>query len=118
MAWRTELGLQAQIDKADLFDRRYEHRRANSGESITDAADAAEAFINHIESAIARLGNMPHVGTRHEHVLIGLRHVTIDRVILWFLVDDESRTVRVLGIFHGGQDHFGRMMRRLGAGGD
>ena len=36
----------------------------------------------------------------------------------WFMLDERARIVRVLGIFHGGQDHLGRMLARLIAEGE
>ena len=36
----------------------------------------------------------------------------------WFTLDEVSETVRVLGIFHGGQQHLDRMLARLAAEGE
>ena len=36
---------------------------------------------------------------------ISLRHLIIGRAVYWFDVDDNRRTVRILAIFFGGQDH-------------
>lgn len=78
-------------------------------------------FGDHIERArtqgikkdLRDLGKAPHQGTRHDNWLPGLRHVTKDRVIYYFTVDDEQQVVRVLAVFFGGQDHQRRMLRRL-----
>jgi hypothetical protein len=43
----------------------------------------------------------------------GLREVTKDRATFYFVVDDPSRTLRVLAVFFGGRDHRLRMLHRL-----
>ena len=43
----------------------------------------------------------------------GLRHLTIDRAIYWFDVNEAEQRVRVLAIFFGGQDHVRHMLTRL-----
>ena len=63
-----------------------------------------------------KLARLPHRGTTHDHVLPGLRHVTFGQVIVWFQVDDDAQTVRVLAVFFGGQDHTRKMLTRLLAG--
>ena len=49
---------------------------------------------------------------------LDLRHVTIDRAIYWFTLHEDAQVVRIEGIFHGGQDHLGRMLARLTAEGE
>ena len=53
------------------------------------------------------------MGERHDDILPGLRHLTIGRAIYWFDVDEAGRTVRVLTVFFGRQDHVRHMMTRL-----
>jgi plasmid stabilization system protein ParE len=52
-------------------------------------------------------------GTLHAGWRAGLRHVTIDGAVYWFVVDEEAVFVRILAVFFGGQDHERRMLIRL-----
>lgn len=55
----------------------------------------------------------PHRGERHEDILPGLRHLTINRAIYWFEVNPRDETVRILAVFFGGQDHVRHMLAKL-----
>ncbi len=49
-------------------------------------------------------------------LLPGLRRVTKNQAIFHFDVDDGEKTLRVLAIFFGGQDHQRHMLKRLVSG--
>jgi toxin ParE1/3/4 len=72
-----------------------------------------EARIRGIRSTAERLGIAPHRGCRHDDLLPGLRHLTLNRAIYWFDVDENLRRVRVLAVFFGGQNHVRHMLLRL-----
>lgn len=55
----------------------------------------------------------PHRGTRHDIGGLHYRHVTVDRAIYWFTLDEGAEVLRVEAIFFSGQDHAGRMFARL-----
>jgi len=79
-----------------------------------DAADIAAADrVIDIEDAMEMLAEIPHQGTLYPQLMSGLRSVTKDRAIFYFIVDDEAQLVRVLAVFFGGQDHQRLMLRRL-----
>jgi plasmid stabilization system protein ParE len=78
------------------------------------AIDRAAARLRGIEDAVEGLGRSPFQGTLRPDLLPGLRQVTKDRAILYFLVDEPAGQVRVLAVFFAGQDHHDRMRRRLG----
>ena len=61
---------------------------------------------------------MPHSGTRHVVQGQEFRHITLNRAIFWFTLDEARRTICIEGIFHGGQDHLGRMLSRLTSEGE
>ena len=82
-----------------------------------EARDLAADRVREIDQNSHRLRATPYIGTKHEIVGATLRHVTFNRTIYWFEVDERTETVRVLGIFHGGQDHLARMLARLTAEG-
>ena len=55
----------------------------------------------------------PFRGECHDDLLPGLRHLTIDRAIYWFDLNEAEQRVRVLAIFFGSQDHVRHMLTRL-----
>ena len=112
MGFRLELSAEAKRDFGLIFDhllRSY----LGLGESLESAVDHAGARVREIRVAAERILAAPHRGERHDDILPGLRHLTIERAVYWFDVDDARRTVRVLAVFLGGQDHLRRMLARL-----
>lgn len=83
------------------------------GEPVASAIDSAERRVQAIRADIENLAHAPHRGTLHEGILPGLRHITLDRAIVWFDVVEEETETRVLAVFFGGQDHVRRMLARL-----
>ncbi|CDZ28963.1 Hypothetical protein NGAL_HAMBI490_38250 [Neorhizobium galegae bv. officinalis] len=59
------------------------------------------------------LGQMPHQGTQLFDLRPGLRQVTKNRAIFYFIVNDDSRTVHIVAVFFGGQDHRRHMLKRF-----
>lgn len=114
MDWTVERAADAEHDRLAIFRHHLRAHHELQGLDLEAAADIAERRIREVDAATDRLARTPRIGTRHPG---GLRHVTFDRTVVWFTLDEATRTVRVLGLFHGGQDHLGRMMARLGAGG-
>jgi len=55
----------------------------------------------------------PHRGERHDTLRPSLRHLTTDRAIYWFDVNDAEQRVRVLAIFFGSQGQVRHMLTRL-----
>ncbi|MGR3541173.1 MAG: type II toxin-antitoxin system RelE/ParE family toxin [Hasllibacter sp.] len=115
MAWRTELTADARADQRAIFVHLVASHRALSGATVREARDRAVARVRAIDDAAERLALTPRIGTLHGDRFPGLRHVTRERAVFWFALDETARVVRVLGIFGGGQDHERHMMRRLGA---
>ena len=112
MAFHLEFSAEAERDFGLIFDhllRSY----LGFGESLESALDHAEARVLEIREAAGRIPDAPHRGERHDDILPGLRHLAIRRAIYWFDVDEPRRTVRVLAVFFGGQDHVRHMMAQL-----
>ena len=112
MAWRLEFSVEAERDFGLIFDhllRSY----LDFGESLESALDHAEARILQVRATAERISAAPHRGERHDDILSGLQHLSIGRAIYWFDIDEPRRTVRVLAVFFGGQDHVRHMMVRL-----
>lgn len=84
------------------------------GETLADAFNHAETRIEAIEAELENLARAPHQGTVSSNITPGLRHVTKNRAIFYFEVDEERQTVLALAVFFGGQDHGQRILERFG----
>lgn len=112
MAWKIEARPSARND----LDRVFEHLFQSAIEFSYDSAAAtqrAESRILHIVESLVRIATEPRRGTLHRFRDKEYRHLTMDRAIYWFTLDVDTGTVRIEGIFYGGQDHMGRMVARL-----
>ena len=112
MRFRIEFSAEAERDFALIFDHLFESYRG-FGESVEAALDHCEARIHEIRQEADRLGAAPFRGERHDDLLPGLRHLTINRAIYWLDVNEAEQRVRILAIFFGGQDHVRHMLTRL-----
>lgn len=112
MAWSAELSRDAGADLDALFEH-FVESYLGFGQSIDAAIVRAETRISGIAGHRHRIAAAPRIGTRHLVRGTEYRHVTFDRAVYWFTLDEGRETVRIVGIFFGGQDHFGRMMSRL-----
>lgn len=83
------------------------------GEPVIEARHHAAARIEAILTSADRLARAPERGAAHDDLFPGVRHLTMDRAIYWYRVESVTRTVLVLGIFFGGQDHQRHMLVRL-----
>ena len=112
MAWRTEFAADAEHDFELIFDHLFEAHES-FGEPRVEAFENAARRVDRIRRAAEGIAGSPYRGTLHEDIAPGLRHVTIDRAIFWFDLDEAENTVRILAVFFGGQDHIRQMLRRL-----
>ena len=112
MAFRLEFSAAAERDFDLIFDHLFESY-SGFGERTDTAVEHAEARILEIRSAADRILTAPYRGERHDDLLPGLRHLSLGRATYWFEVDEHRETIRVLGVFFGGQDHIRRMPVRL-----
>lgn len=118
MAWKIEVTEAATEDLRRIFRYLFETHRDGFGHSAREARDRAAERVRTIRANAARLATAPHRGTFHEIDGRIYRQLTMERSVYWFSLDEAGQTVRVIGIFHGGQDHLGRMLGRLtGEGG-
>lgn len=83
------------------------------GESPKEAADHAAARIEAIITTAEHLATAPLRGQVRDDLLPGLRQLSLDGAVYWFVVDAVVLEVRMLAIFFGGQDHQRRMLVRL-----
>ncbi len=69
-----------------------------------------------IRAAVERIPVAPYRGESHDDILPGPKHLTLDRAIYRFDVEEERRTIRIPAAFLSGRDHTRRMPARLLAG--
>ena len=100
-------------DDLDLIHDHLIESYINLGDAFSDAFDRAEARIEAIEMELETLAQSPHQGTLSPEIAPGLRHVTKNRAIFYFKVDDERQVILVLAVFFGGQDHGQHILKRL-----
>ncbi len=104
------------LDLELIFDHLFAAYR-DLGDPVPDAFGRADQRLRGIEGEIERLGDVPYQGTLEPKIMDGLRHVTKNSAVFYFIVDDAERCLRVLGVFFGGQDHRAYILRRIvGAG--
>ena len=112
MRFRVEFSAEAERDFALIFDHLFESYRS-FGTRVEAALDHCEDRIREIRQEADQLCAAPYRGERHDELLPGLRHLTIDRAIYWFEVNEAEQRVRILAIFFGGQVHVRHMLTRL-----
>ena len=112
MRFRIEFSAEAERDFALIFDHLFESYRS-LGTREEAALDHCEDRIREIRAGADRLCAAPYRGERHDELLPGLRHLTIDRAIYWFDVDEAEQRVRILALFFDGQDHVRHMLTQL-----
>jgi plasmid stabilization system protein ParE len=87
------------------------------GEALPDAIERASERARMIEAEIDTIARAPHQGTLLPYLGPTVRNVTKNRAVFYFDVDDSNRSVRILAIFFGGQNHRDHILKRLGRGG-
>ena len=106
---QVEFAEDAHRDLDLIFDHLAETYRG-FGEAPEEALEHAARRIRAIIGAADRSALAPHRGTVHDD-LAGVRHLTLDRAVYYFRIEDEG--VRVLAVFFGGQDYQRRMRLRI-----
>ncbi len=112
MAFRLDFSDAAERDLLLILDHLFDSY-CSFGEPPGEALSHAAERVRKIRGSADRICTAPDRGTNHDHLVPGLRHLTIDRAIFWYEIDVEQEVVRVLAVFFGGQDHVRRMMLRL-----
>ena len=83
------------------------------GYSATEAFDMAASRTLRLVATARRIATAPHRGERHDHLLPGLRHLTLDDAVFYFVSTDQA--VRIVAIFWSGQDHHRIIADRIAA---
>lgn len=112
MVWKIEFQPDAERDLSLIFDHLFQTYQ-DLGEEPEVAFDRAAARILGIRDSAIDLASNPHRGTRQEDYGANVRNITLNQAIIWFNIEEEAETVRVLAFFFGGQDHLRHMLLRL-----
>jgi plasmid stabilization system protein ParE len=110
--WKIEFDAKALRDLDSIYDhlvRSY----VGFGETVREAFAHADRRFARLDRTLAGLMAAPFRGERHDDIVTGLRHLTRDRFILLFKVDEDAEVIRILGVFFGGEDHQRQMLARL-----
>lgn len=112
MPYRIEFAEASERDLELIFDHLLESY-LSFGERTVPALEHAAGRIRDIRAAAQSLTLFPERGIVRGDILPGLRVMVMDLAIFWYDIDEQARTVRVFGMFFGGQDHIRRMLIRL-----
>ena len=112
MVYSLEFSAEAEHDFELIFDH-LRRSYLDFGESPHSALHHAEPRVLEIRAAAECILTAPQRVERGDDILPGSRNLSIRRAIYWFEVKETARTVRVLAVFFGGQDHVRHMMIRL-----
>lgn len=112
MVYSIVFSADAERDLDLIFDFLFESH-VNFGESPETSFGRAIRRIEAIRRDADSIARTPLRGTLDEALTPGLRHLTINRAIFYFDVNEVDRGVRILAVFFGGQDHRRRMLGRL-----
>lgn len=86
---------------------------ASFGHPPAEAAERALRRTREVrDEVLSSLAKTLRIGTLHDDLLLGLRHVTIGRAVAYFRLSGDD-AVMLLALFFGGQDHQTRMLSRL-----
>ena len=96
--WQIRFSPQSISDLRRIGDFLIETDRA-TGNTLVEAVERAEGRLVRIQDAIRRIARAPFQGTRDDSILPQLRHVTKERAIIYFTLDEPDRIVHVLAVF-------------------
>src|SRR5262245_6871396 len=112
MGYRVERSIACDRDLALIFDYLLTTYQ-ELGDPPEDAFARAADRIRAIEDDMVAHGQAPFQDTRWPELVPGLRWVTKNRAILYFQIDEDASSIRILVVFFGGQEHRRQMLLRL-----
>ncbi|NLR97614.1 type II toxin-antitoxin system RelE/ParE family toxin [Rhizobium sp. P38BS-XIX] len=110
--WNLEYSLQAVRD----FDLIFDHLLAAYGalgETSEEAWERAAGRVRQLRSEVDRLVDTPYIGTLRPDIRPGIRFLRRDKAAIWFLPEEQRKTIVIAAIFFGGQDHIRHMLARM-----
>lgn len=113
MAWKAEISRAVREDLRALYSYLVNLQHTRFGHDLAAADRLASERMAVVRRNARKLPFAPYRGTSHSIAGRNYRHVTIDRAIYWFTLDEAAEVLRIEAIFYGGQDHLDRMFSRL-----
>jgi plasmid stabilization system protein ParE len=110
--WTVEFAAAAEHDFELIFDHLLQSYQ-DFGDDFDIAYDRAAQRILAIQSSAQNLAKVPFQGTLRPDIFDGLRFVRHKKAVFWFVAHEDRKTVQILAIFYGGQDHIRHMLTRL-----
>ncbi len=110
--WKVEFAAAAERDLELIFDHLVQSYQ-DFGDDLDIALNRAEQRLLSIQSSAQDLAKIPYQGMLRTDMLDGLRFVRRERAVYWFVSNEDRKTVQVLAVFYGGQDHIRHMLTRL-----
>ena len=118
MVWTIKVAPDAREDLKRIYRHLVRTHHETFGHDLVAADKRASQRIAKIMRGLDRIAKVGEIGTRVPVDDLEFRHVSVDGTVYWFRLDEHIQTILIEGIFHGGQDHLGRMMVRLTDEGD
>ena len=112
MVWRLEFAPDA-LDDFSLIAEHLIDSYLALGDPADTAVERAIARVSDIRKAADRILKAPHRGQACDDILLGCRSLTLEGAIFYFQIDEEAKTVSILAIFFGSQNHRRHMLTRL-----
>ena len=112
MTWTIEYLPEAERDLQLIFDHLFNSYR-EFGDSPGEAIERAKQRILGIREGARRLTATPSIGTLRPDVYPDVRFIRRNNAAIWFVANGERKTVLIVAIFFGPQDHTRHMLARL-----
>lgn len=110
--WALEYSSAADRDFELIFDHLFA-AYIDLGDMPEEALERAANRIGELRREIDRLVETPYIGTLRPDIHAGIRFLRRDKAAVWFLPVEERRSIVVVAIFFGSQDHIRRMLARM-----
>jgi len=105
---------QASTDDLRIIFRHFIDSYVALGDELPQAADRAMRRMDALERDLQLIARAPYQGTLASYPgFEGVRHVTKNKVVFYFQVQETQKVLRLLAVFFGGRDHQRHMRKRL-----
>ncbi|PYE86947.1 type II toxin-antitoxin system RelE/ParE family toxin [Phyllobacterium leguminum] len=110
--WILEYSEEAERDFELIFDHLF-GAYIELGDSIEGGIARAAERVRKLRIAIDQLVDTPYIGTSRPDIHPDIRFLRRGKAVIWFSPMEESRTIMVVAVFYGAQDHIRHMLTRM-----